>query len=94
MNAFTPLSVCFWISEPVFVQTIVYRVWVLDLQPVSAMYALGSWLGPSDEIHLYANNMQRNFTEYATETRIEPTEATGIYCFVFISYMCEYELKH
>ena len=31
--------------------------------------------------------MQRNFTEYATETRIEPTEPTGIYCFVFIFYV-------
>ena len=54
------LDICFWISEPVFVQTIVFRVWVLDLRPVSAMYAVGSWLGPSDEIRLYANIMQRN----------------------------------
>jgi len=81
-----PLSrrsgIYFLFSEPVFVQTIVFRFWVLDLQPVSAMYALGSWLGPSDAIRLYANNMQRNYTEYATKTRIEPTDATGIYCFV------------
>ena len=48
------LGICFWISEPVLVQTIVFRVWVLDLQPIYAMYALGSWLGPSDEIPLYA----------------------------------------
>jgi hypothetical protein len=60
---------------------------MLDLQPISAMYALGSRLGPSDEIRLYANNMQRIYTEYGTKTRIEPTEATGIYSF-FISYMC------
>jgi len=28
------------------------------------------------------------YNEYGTKTRIEPTEATGIYSFVFISYMC------
>jgi len=43
---------------------------------------------PSDEIRLYANDMQRSYTEYGTETRIEPTEATVIYSFVFIPYMC------
>jgi len=47
---------------------------------------------PSDEIRLYAKNMQRH-TEYGIKTRIETTEATGIYYFVFISYMCEYEIK-
>jgi len=52
------------------------------------MYALGSRLGPSDEISLNANNMQRIYTEYGTKTRIETTEATGIYSFVLISYMC------
>jgi len=52
------------------------------------MYALGLRFGPSDEIRLYANIMQRIYTEYATKTRIEPTEATGIYSCVFISYMC------
>jgi len=51
------------------------------------MYALGSWLVPSDEIRLYAKDMQRSFTEYGTKTRIEPTEATGIYSLVFILYM-------
>ena len=82
------LGICFWISESVLVQTIVFRVWMLDLLPISAMYALGSWLGPSDEIRLYANNMQRIYTEYKTKTRIETTKATGICSFVFISYMC------
>ena len=33
----------------------------------------------SDEIRLYAKDMQRNYAEYGTETRIEPTEGTGIY---------------
>ena len=61
---------------------------MLDLQPISAMYALGLRFGPSDEIRFYANNMKRNYTEYGTKTRIEPTEATGIYSFVFISYIC------
>jgi len=37
--------------------------------------------------------MQRSCTEYGTRSRIETTEATGIYSFVFISYMCEYEFK-
>ena len=43
---------------------------------------------PRDEIRLYANDMQRSYTEYGTKTRIEPTEATGIYSLVFIPYMC------
>jgi len=42
----------------------------------------------SDEIHLYANDMQRNYTEYGTQTSIEPTETTDICSFVFIPYMC------
>ena len=41
----------------------------------------------SDEIRLYANDMQRSYAEYGTETRIEPTEATGIYSLVFIPYV-------
>jgi len=32
--------------------------------------------------------MQLSFTEYGKKTGIEPTEATGIYSFVFIPYMC------
>ena len=43
---------------------------------------------PNDEIPLYAIDMQRSYTEYGTKTRIEPTEETGIYSFVFIPYMC------
>ena len=31
-----------------------------------------------DELRLYANDMQRIYTEYRTKTRIETTEATGI----------------
>jgi len=31
--------------------------------------------------------MHRIYTEYGTKTIIEPTETTGIYSFVFISYM-------
>ena len=83
------LGICFWISEPVLVQTIVFRVWVLDLQPISEMYALGSLVGPSDEIRLYAN---WTYTEYGTKTRIAPTEATGIYSLVF-RICAEYELE-
>ena len=60
----------------------VFRVCVLDLQTTSAMYTLGSWLEQSDEIRLYANDMQRSYAEYGTETRIEPTEGTGIYSLV------------
>ena len=48
-------------------------------------------LGPSDETRLYANNMQRIYTEYATKSRIEPTEPTGVYSFVLIC--AEYEIK-
>jgi len=43
---------------------------------------------PSDEIRLYANDMQRRYTEFGTKTGIETNEATGIYSFVFIPYMC------
>jgi len=43
---------------------------------------------PSDEIRLYANDMQASYTEYGIETRIEFTEATCIYSLVFIPYMC------
>jgi len=57
------------------------------------MYALGSWLRPSDEIRLYANNMQRIYNEYGTKTIIEPTEVTGIYSFVFFLKCADYELK-
>ena len=42
----------------------------------------------SDEIRLCATDMQRSYTEYGTKTRIEPTEATGIYSFGFIPHMC------
>ena len=35
--------------------------------------------------------MQRIYTEYATKTRIEPTEPTGIYSFVLIR--AEYEIE-
>jgi len=66
---------------------LVSRVWVLDLQPISAMYALGSWLGPSVETRLKANNIKRIYTEYGTKTIIEPTETTGIYSFVFFLYV-------
>ena len=65
----------------------VFRVCVRDLQTISAIYTLGSWLVQSDEIRLYAKDMQRSYAEYGTETRIEPTEATGIYSLVFITYL-------
>ena len=58
---------------------------MLELQPISVRYALRSGLGPSDEIRLYANKMQRIYTEYGTKTRTEPTEAFGIHSIVFIS---------
>jgi len=45
-------------------------------------------LVPSDEIRLYENYMQRSYTEYGTKTRIEPTEAIGIYSFMCITFMC------
>jgi len=43
---------------------------------------------PSVEIRLYANDMQRSHTVNGTESRIEPTEAPGIYSLVFKPYMC------
>jgi len=72
----------------------VFRVCVLDQETISAMYTLGSWLEQSDEIRLYANDMQRSYAEYGTETRIEPTEGTGIYSLVFIRYVPNMSSKH
>jgi len=87
MTTFTLLSNCFLISDPVWFRTKNF-VSVIDLQTLSAMYALGSWLVPSDEFRLYANDMQRSYTEYGTKTRLEPAEATGVYTLVFIPCMC------
>ena len=61
---------------------------------MSAMYTLGSWLVQSNEIRLYANDMQRSYAEYETETRIEPTEGTGIHSLVFIPYVQNMSSKH
>ena len=47
---------------------------------------------PSDEIRLYSKNIQRIYAEYGTKTRIEPTEATGIYSFLFL-ICAEYEFE-
>ena len=46
------------------------------------------------KIRLYANDMQRSYAEYGTETRIEPTEATGIYSLLFIPYVLNMSSKH
>jgi len=48
----------------------------------------------SDEIRLYANDMQRSYAEYGNETRTEPTEASGIYSLVFIPYVLNMSSKH
>ena len=48
---------------------------------------------PSDEIHLYANDMQCSYTEYGTKSRIEPTEATGIYSLCLYLICAEYEFE-
>jgi len=48
---------------------------------------------PSDEIHLYANDMQRRYTEYGTKSRIEPTEANGIYFLCLYLICAEYEFE-
>ena len=48
----------------------------------------------SDEICLYAKDMQRRYAEYGPETRIEPTKATGIYSLVFIPYVLNMSSKH
>ena len=48
----------------------------------------------SDEIRLYANDMQRSYADYGTETRIVPTEGTGIYSLVFIPYVPNMSSKH
>jgi len=38
--------------------------------------------------------MQRSYAEYGTETRIEPTEGTGIYSLAFIPYVPNMSSKH
>ena len=67
---------------------------MLDLQTTSAIYTLGSWLVQRDEIRLYAIDMLRSYAEYGTETRIEPTEGTGIYSLVFMPYVPNMSSKH
>ena len=47
----------------------------------------------SDEIRLYANDMQRSCAEYGKETRTEPTEGTSIYSLVFILYVLNMSSK-
>ena len=47
----------------------------------------------SDEIRLYANDMQRSYTEYRSKTRIEPTEAIGIYSLCLYLTCAEYEIE-
>jgi len=50
---------------------------------------------PSDENRLYANDMQRRYTEYGIETRIEPTEAPRIYSFcVYTLLVLNMNSKH
>ena len=71
MTALTPFKYLF-LDLRTCIGTL-FRVWVLDLQPISDMYALGSWLVPSDEIRLYANDKQRSYTEFGPKTGIEPT---------------------
>jgi len=48
----------------------------------------------SDEICLYAIDMQRSYSKYGPETRIEPSKATGIYSLVFIPYVLNMSSKH
>ena len=48
----------------------------------------------SSKVMKYANDMQRSYAEYGTETRIEPTEGTGIYSLVFIPYVPNMSSKH
>ena len=47
----------------------------------------------SDEIRLYANDMQHSCAEYGKETGTEPTEGTGIYSLVFILYVLNMSSK-
>ena len=57
-DRFHAIRYFFLVLSTCILQTIVFRVWVLELEPISAMYALGSWPGPSDEIRLYANTQR------------------------------------
>ena len=73
MTTMTPFKYLFLDLRTCIVSNYVFRVCVLHLKTNSAMYALVSWLFPSDEIRLYAKDMMRSYTEYGTKTRIEPT---------------------
>ena len=77
MTAFTPFSYLF----------LDLRTCIVTNYCVSCQSARPTAYG--DEILLYAN---WTYTEYGTKTRIEPTEATGIYSFVFL-ICAEYELE-
>ena len=69
-----------------------YCVSCLSARPTACLCNVCVWiLGPSNEIRLYANIIERIYTKYATKTRIEPTEPTGIYTFVLIC--AEYEIE-
>ena len=48
---------------------------------------------PSDEIRLFANDMQRRYTEYGTKPRIEHNEATGIYSLCIYLICADYEFE-
>ena len=67
-----------------------YFVSCLSARPTAYLSHVCAWVMTRAKkvIRLYATNMQRIYTEYATKTGIEPTEARGIYSFFLISYMC------
>jgi len=88
MTAFTPFRYLF-LDLPTCICTN-YFVSCLSARPTAYLSHVCAWLMTRAKkvIRLYATNMQRIYTEYATKTGIEPTEARGIYSFFLISYMC------
>jgi hypothetical protein len=76
------VGISFCISKQVGTNC-VFRVWVHNVQPISATYGLGSWLKPSDKISLCAIALLRSCTELGTKTWIARTEANGVYSFDF-----------
>ena len=57
------------------------------------MYALGSRLVPSDEIRLYANDMQRRYTEYGIKLELKLMKHL-LFILLCLYFICaEYEFE-
>jgi len=74
------------------VQTSVFRIRVLDLHPLSLMYALGSLLGPSDENRLYVTTFSVSILNMGLELELNLLKPL-VFILLFLFLICaEYNL--